>query len=171
MSVDYGILEFAAPRCCGAEWFDHAMWMAGVNGPRVEGKSNEPFQAEATARPRVSTVCHPCLWVELNYWFSLSEVQDQQIAHARLVGFLSDYFRTCRGDISRMFRSYEADAVMRLEDQPAAIIELLGSMGVKPPALRHLRGPSLPPRLEWKPEVRAAFLAAEKEVCERYDYF
>ena len=173
MSIDYGPFLFAAPLCCGAEWLDHAMWLAGANGPRVRGNSYDLFP-DGTPKLKISTVCHPCLWMELSHLTcALEEKMPDPIKEAQLglETFMAKYFRGHRGGVSRMFACYGADVVSRLEDQPAALVELLKSLGIKGDGLRQLCGPVLPPRLEWKPEVRAAFLAAEKEMCERYDYF
>ncbi len=174
--IDYSIFHFAAPPRTGVGWFIAAAQLAGL-GPGFRHHAHVPF-GRRVDEFRASLVRHPCDWLASCY-AAKGRWSNGLAPFGRLDlrtwdGFVRSYLRRRRGAVGRLYNGYEADAVMRIEDAPWAMIELLEEFGVEK-ALRENcllldRKPSSRWRSRWDDGLRREVLEAEREVCEKYDY-
>lgn len=178
--INFKLFEFAAPPRTGSTWFIHAMAAAGL----VTDHKNQvhvPFpDAEQTAI-RVSLVRHPCTWLRSYYGEihpSILHVDCvdtfRKLPSSSFDDFVRKYLRRMPGGVDRMYSGYRADTVLRMEDYPWNVIDLLESVGI-PKEKREscLRLPivnasgKLP---YWKPALRERVLEAERRLLDRYEY-
>jgi len=173
-----GGLSFACPPECG--WYIlNSLHRMGVSSEQI-GEVNEvvliPFSKERNGELlRVSCVMHPCDWIrEAFVSGSIFQYMDYPTKDFDL--FITWILQVHRGIVGGIFSKYEADTVLRVEDFPWNMIELMDSIGYDKSLIDHLRKvPSyesrcrnLPPWSEW---MLREFKEAEKEVRDTYDYF
>ena len=182
--IDYGLFRFASPPRTGTTWFRKACLACGLGDPGRTGV-HEPHEDEPTSILRVSLVRHPADWLR-SYWSSIhpgvigvSAVDS--FRHLGREGGFDRFVRECLqfapGQVGLMVERYNADTVLRLEDMPWALIELLESLGV--PESKSRRCLSLGPQNTsssgllpaWSAVLRRRVMAAEEELAERFDYF
>ncbi len=174
--IDYGLFEFAAPPHSGVPWFLRACQLVGL-GPGFAEQAYSPFPRTPGRRLRVSLARHPCSWLAALWRDGAAS------SHVGLVGCLSrdrelgefvrDYLRTCPGSLSRALPSPGAEVVLRFEDLPWAFVELVLPLGVRRELLRTAFFHKSPHegRRDISSRLRREVSAAERELCERYDYW
>ncbi len=180
--IDYGIFNFSAAPGTGVDWFMKATQQAGL-GPGFRHRATVPFHAEHDHKLlRVTLVRHPCDW--------LADCYTQREMFDNHQGLFSRFFINSLGTdngfdrfvslalfhipgaIGELYSEYKADSVMRIEDQPWALIELLNTLGV-PKQMRDLvkqvkRDNVTQP---WDKGLRRRVIEAEKELVDAYDYY
>lgn len=130
--IEYEVFQFAAPPGTGVAWFLKAMQIAGY-GPGFRAVAHVSFGGPSEPL-RVSLVTNPFDWLYRAYlsfeeYSSVVGMHDvDRKSFSRFVGsFLSK-----RGfSLSDVFDRYKADIVLRLEDMPWALIELLEAVGTE----------------------------------------
>lgn len=176
--IDFGPFRFAGAPRTATTWIRHAADAAGL---RSSGFVHFPHNGKMD-KIRLSTVRRPTDWLR-SYWSSVWPGQIQ-------IDCVDGLRRACEGaetfdefvraylsngwSVGRMFASYGADVVIRVEDLPWAFIEFLESLGVEQKNRERCLGIArvnesigLP---EWNPSLRDRVLEAEWEMIERYDY-
>lgn len=176
--IDYELIQFACPPHVGAEWFIKTAQLAGF-GPGFAHSAYEPFPPSRSSGTilRVSLVRNPADWL-VEYFDNWCLATNHVGPLARLPkvdweGFLCSYLQEHQGYIGRMYQGYESDTVLRIEDMPWALLELLRSLGIGEEYLnlvRRRRAPACPVR-QWDLGLRKRVLEAERETCNAYDYF
>lgn len=121
---------------------------------------------------RVTIVRNP--YDVLRCWYSELPLAAGKVE--RTIGFneyVRDYLHFDAGRIGESHNDFAADTVMRIEDMPWAFIEFAESLGVASSVLDKLRDekPEPVPSHNWDPGLRRQVLDAERDFCERYNYF
>ena len=180
---------FAAPPRTGSTWFVQAAAEVGLR-PGVVNRKHEQFPDDHLQFPqetqglRVSLVRHPYNWL-MSYYLGLDggavnikEVDvlvDLSRESKDLQTFLRRYVNEMPGTVTRIFDSYQANTILRLEDFPWSPIEFFASLGVRrrdwsgiedkaPVNFRKGKQPLVHPFL------RRDVCGAEEEFCDRYEY-
>lgn len=171
--IDYGSFQFACPSRCATAWFLEACRVVGFGEGTID-QARKLFDDKHTVM-RVSTVRHPCSWLASHWAAEFRFLHDTPFAYTTFDGFVRDYLLRVPGSIGFLFNRYKADSVIRLENLPWAFVELAEMLGV-PKSLREKVvgiekwnvSSDLP---TWDPGLRRLVIEAERELCERYDYF
>lgn len=177
--IDYQQFEYAAAPFTGAEWFARATQLAGLSSNVICQQAYGPFPEMAGKRLRVSTVCHPCDWLAYCYMETRRKYSSNHLGRFHALqydtfrGFVGSYLAKMSGGVGELFGRYKADTVLRVEDLPAAFVELAESAGVARPLLqlcRKLRPPARP-NMVWDDTLRKRVLSAERGLVLTYDYW
>jgi len=176
--IDYGLFVFAAPPRTATSWFIKAAQLSGLGYGSVQ-QSHLPFNE--TDKWKVSLVRHPCDWLA-SKWASRFECSDNGFPLEIPKGhgfcfdtFIERYLESVPGAVGQMYNKYEADIVLRVEDLPWALVELLRTFDVGLPyqtmcaKLHRVNASSLIPR--WDNRLREQVREAEREVMDVYEYF
>lgn len=178
MPMDLVLFEYAAPPLVGRNWIvDVACTSSAAlhwNAPDMI----EPWPLGSKGEKlRVSMVEHPISWLGF-YWDMECPLLNNDFDtlslkyHENVTAFLQDYLAS-GVTLAAVYNRYEASVVQRIEDQPTAMAELLGSLNAPKSATdRMLKLPvpltSKHPIPEWAwPEIRRK----EQEVFDRYEYW
>lgn len=178
--IDYGHFCYAAPPRTGVLWFIRACDASGVKPAEYDNRACvEP--PHGNGRFTVTVVRNPYDWL-VSYYHAYRggptgiPVVDQFAGLARQAGdvgrFVQLVARHKPGSVGGMFDAYRATSVVRLEDMPWALIELLASFGVDAVAAEYLAPCNVYQGLPHRPDkrIRAELLAAEADFCGRYNY-
>jgi len=175
--LQYKLFDFACPKRTGGLWFWKASQLAGLGMGFTRAYELEDAPRIQTMFPRVnkdnklrlSLVRHPCNWLASYY---VNTPQYRESFDTYVEGVLSC---GCSRSVKRLFATYKADIVLRLEDMPWAYIELLESLGVGAEYrdnVRQLKPQNVSTNLpKWNPELRKRVMKVEKEMCDEYEYF
>ena len=181
MSIDYTLFTFSCVPYSGEDWFTKAAQCAGLEYKSLH-QAHPPFQARKTQDEiRVSLVRHPCDWLEQVY---VAHQHGSLNGYAGRFGllrtesfplFIYHYLDMIPGEITQLWKQYEADVYQRYEDQPLALAELLESLDVPtcfvelvkqvPKAGPVFRNPV------WDKSLRRLVMETESELCEHFDYW
>ena len=194
MPADLGLFTLACPPRCAAGWMLAAAARAGLTVAGAESVHG-PHGPDDAGKLRVTAVRRPDRWLASFYddgYFGLTgvpgidaligwaddEEDDEILLTDDTVDFetlIWRYLDHGRGSIGRAFAAYGGEVVLRVEDLPWALVELLESLDVPRPAACSIvglppvnRSPELPP---WPDGLRQRVLDAEIEFCERYNYW
>ena len=186
MSVRYDQFRFASVPRSGTTWFLAACEEAGL-GKRYKATVHEPFNASDGNIFKLSLIRHPYNWL-VSYFKAiapgmtgvpvvdkLSFSVDGWYTEGDFPSFVSLYLNECPGQVGRIFESYGADSYLRIEDMPWAATEFFASLGIEPWLRNRCR--SMAPTNTSKgiiykdPKLYQLVMEAEKEMCERYDYY
>jgi len=179
MSIRYSLFEFATLPGTGASWFVQACQYAGF-GPSFLNYAHIPFSESVhSSKLRVSLVRHPCSWLAHCFVAKKSNLVPLKYMGGfadspldNFDSFVEDYLNRMPGAVTTLYRNYQADTFIRIEDMPGAFHELMESFGV-PRTLYgyHVRTPiqnnNLP---EWNPKLRALVAKQEMSIIDEYDY-
>jgi hypothetical protein len=173
--IDYGRIKFAAPPFVGAEWFVRAMQLAGF-GPGFSNKAYGLFKenGRSTEELRVTLVRNPLDWIEATYLNTRDCLTCKGNFQAHVRRFIDN-----PGTVTNLYDQYQADLVLRIEDTPWCLVELLSSCGVneehrelvsqtRPRTAHEL---ALVRSSRWTPQLRQLVVEAEKKTMDRYDYW
>jgi len=158
---NYGLFELVGPDGPSKGWVDAAM--TAVDVPTAPGTVL-----------KVSAVVHPCDWLVHLFHSAPVMVLTSGLGPLSFEEYASNWLCTTPANwLNDQLDSYKADTVMRLEDQPWALIELLVSTGMKnAPASMVATVPK--PAVDypiWRPQLRDRLIKHEREFCRRYDYY
>lgn len=174
--IDYGLFEFAAVPHTGVAWFLRACQLAGL-GPGFAERAHTPFPRTPGRKLRVSLARHPCSWLGAQWRDGSASNHVGPIGCLNrdrgLEVFIEDYLRTCPGSLSRVLPLPGAETVLRFEDLPWAFTELVLPLGISSGLLRTAffhAGPHEDHRAVHGKLCRDV-VSAERELCERYDYW
>jgi len=173
--IDYGCFYFAAPKLCSAQWFTDMM---GAVGFQPNGNPEFVFTTESTDKLRVSLVENPVQWLNHCYntigsglLYDLPPFTD--LPNQSREGFLRAYLHECPGAVGELFGHYKADSIMRVEDLPWALVDLLTTLGIEKAGIESVRrvvpGGSFVNRTIDR-TLRNRILDAERSLCEQYDF-
>lgn len=181
--IQFNGFVFASPPRTASTWFVKACYECGL-GAKQQSKVHEPPPADWNGY-YVSLVRHPYDWL-VSYHLALEggytgiDCVDVFSSLSKESGdvyeFLARYLDEMPGTVGEMFSNYKASTIMRVEDLPWAVIELLESLGVKSkitskllefPAVNCRRGHAH----VLDKELRKKIVKAEDAFCEQYDYF
>ena len=181
--IDFGLFRLSAPPRTGLGWVIAAMARGGL---KPLSGSNYPFTPPVvpdTSRITISLVRHPCTWLESfhEHWRGkffehqpLREISD-------LPGDTPDEFaRTIatyhHGAVWQLYRSYNADVCLRVEDFPWALVSLLESLGVEEekllPVMRFGKETWRPQRkTNLSASVQREVYRSETDVLDHFGYY
>ena len=170
---------FATPPRTGSTWFIQACSEMGLSGA-TKTNLHIPFPA-AWKGFSVSLIRNPADWL-VSYFDSLRggrigvpavDLFADYYSPNNLEQSVNNYLKSCLGMIGKMFDSYQADTVMKLEDFPWAPIEFFQSLGCK----RCLDLKTHPPQNGRKQKtqlslnLRKKILEHESEWCGQNEYY
>jgi hypothetical protein len=181
--IDYGDFQFASAPATGEKWFLQAARTVGLKEVPKE-YACIPFSKKRTGanlnKLRVSMVRHPCAWLMSCYdGLKADEISSNRVGvvsefnRQSFETFVQDFLLCDPGVIERLFDEYQSDTVMRLEDQPWAIVEFLMSLKIE----RHVawkvsQCPKPKPKYyKWSHQLFRLVVNAEKVLCERFNYY
>lgn len=178
--IDCGPFRFASAPRTGTAWFCQCLAAVGV-GEFGRASVHIPHDVNSNCCT-VTIVRHPCDWLA-SYFGTIRgghtyvDAVDQfsQLPRDDFDWFIRLYLKRMAGSVGRLFDRYHANCVLRLEDMPQAMIELVCRFGVTEkiakriatvaPANRNIR--KLP---IWNPSLYARVVDAERDFLKRYDY-
>ena len=182
--MDMGLFFFASPPRTATTWVRKATMEAGIlrNADRV--KVHVPHEDRPSSVLRIACVRHPCDWLR-SYYTSVypGKVGVECVDVFRPAAGAKDFDEFVRyvlslgpGAVGGMFRAYNADVILRVEDLPWAFVEFLESLAV-PRKLRerclslNRQNPTKPELFPtWHPSLKARVLQSEAEMVDRYEY-
>lgn len=181
MSIDYGKFRFATTPRTGTTWFIQACEAAGL-GRGFKAHAHAPFNSHNDSNAfKLSLVRHPYEWL-VSYYKAIHpgntgivEIDRLRTSCKNFEEFIGNYLRECPGQVGRIFSAYNADSYLRIEDMPWAASEFFASIGI-PPSLRN-KCRFIDPvnvskgHIHRDLTVYSQVMLAEKETCERYEYF
>ncbi len=172
--IDYGHFLFAAPPRTGTGWFARAAYLAGFD-KEDHTQAHSPF-VNGNPSFRVSLVRHPCNYLSSCYASQWGIFKFVSFVHKESFNdFVRRYLLHHSKCIGQLFNQYTADTVMRLEDMPWAFIEFIGSLMPKKPrrdSISKLEKMNVSSELpKWDPGLRRLVIEAEKEICDKYEYY
>jgi len=176
--IDFGLFHFGCAPFCDARWFSEMMLSIGHYGDGIPRDLETPFLSAADPKLRVSLVKHPKKWLEACFdAITIGAVEDfapfTELPIHSFDSFVRCYIKECPGSITTLFSKYEADTIMRVEDLPWGLVELLESFEIgekraheitKIPRSSHSPGHKIDSNLHDR------LLDADFSYCERYDY-
>jgi len=181
--INYEIFQFASAPRTGSTWIRRAAVQAGLKENWTR-EVHAPFpEVNEWKVLRVACVRHPCDWLASYYaMINPGHVDVPAVDAFRRVcldfdSYVRWYLETMPGAVGEALTSYNADSYLRLEDLPAAFIELLESLGVSRRARERCLGlgpdnithPSKKPK--WNKQLRNAVIRAEVQFLERFEYW
>lgn len=179
--IEYERFTFAAPICTGAHWFTLACSKAGLRAVKKVGSVlTQPWVNYTRDRFVLSIVRHPFSWLHSYYEYHCGhEVGVDEIDILSNVyrdaddfrEFIRRYLMYQAGSVSRMFDSYRPSSVMRYEDLPYCAAEFAESVGVPDVSPFKLRATEQPYWMEEFKDLRSAVVRAEREFCDRVEYY
>lgn len=171
--IRYERMLFFPTLLTASDWFIDAMFHTGQRS--VLWNQAEPGGGNLL---KVALVRHPCRWLSDCYravntdtsLIRLTRLQPWTRLRNGSVGeFVEDYLRSSPGAVGKLFDACEVDTCIRVEDLPYAFLELLESLDiVRPPTLPELLHC---PATRMEPEHWRRVVRAERDFCERYDYY
>jgi hypothetical protein len=178
--IDYGCFYFAAPKFCSGVWFYEMMEAAGFLMPLANGRIESPFLIESTDKLKVSLVENPIKWltqchnaIESRMLYDLLPFTD--LPSQSFEGFLRSYVHECPGAVGELFDRYKADSIIRVEDLPWALVDLLSALKVEQSRTnlittvkRVVVSGNFTHKID--ASLRNRVLDAERSLCERYDF-
>ena len=180
--ITYPQFTFASAPRTASTWFIQICADAGLGEAHKANVHTPP--AEFGKEKLSVTMCrHPYDWL-VSYYLALqggatgiAVVDSRFLSLARMSGtverFVKLYLRRQSGEVGAMFDEYKANTVLRVEDLPWNVIELLSSIGKESDTAKWLPAQNaftgIPPQPNRK--LRQAVVAAEREFCERYEYY
>ncbi len=182
--IKYEKFFFAAPPKTGSTFFIKAAAEIGL-GDAQKAELHIPPPLTNWSGFLVSTVRHPYEFL-CSYYLSLKggatgvACVDVLMDHARTSldadEFVSKYLKHCPGEVGKIFDRYRANSVLRLEDFPWNIIEFFETIGVQHNEAWKIS--SMTPQNARKghphivnKDLRKQVVIAEKDICERYEYY
>jgi hypothetical protein len=127
--INYGSFEFACPKFCGGLWFSSMMEQAGFPSPTPR-ELHQKFIGEQKSL-RVSLVRHPVRWLLMCYNCAKLSYADIDLEPFSWLpcqtfeAFTRAYLFECPDAVSKVFSEYHADSIIRVDDLPWALVELL----------------------------------------------
>jgi len=176
-----GMFRFAAPPMTGAGWFLDVL--GSTNIPCLGDGSNAhvPFVGESDGHLlQLSLVRNPACWLALCHLTLRGHSPDASVDGLdefvgldtrSLESFFHDYLTRRAGAITRLFNVYVADTVIRIEDMPYALLELMWSLNVPRTMLQDIVFPNLPVQPVVQPWLHEQLRYTDGELFERYDYW
>lgn len=177
--IDYGYFQYASPPCTAGAWFVQAACLAGLPGAS-HSDAHKPFIG--TGSLRVTTVRHPCRWLE-RYYIEIHRTyihvpvvdRFRVLPHTSFDAFIRAYLARMSGAVWDMFRDYQADSYIKMEDLPWAAVELFEACGLPKDACQQcitLAPPndSRPVRAGWQPSLYDRVCDAETEMMSYFWY-
>jgi len=182
MAMDFGLFRFASPPRTATSWIKQAAVMCGLT-ELEPNKVHVPHDLAEKNTIKLSTVRHPCSWLASYYVeiypgvVGIPEVDcfRPSLCIPTFDAFVRSYLMDLCS-VGLMFKAYNADVCLRVEDLPWAFIEFLESLGV-PKKMRE-RCLALTPQNSskrerhptWSPSLRARVLEAERAFLQEYHY-
>ena len=179
--VDLGSFQFGATLCvCGHPF----VFACQASGLRIASGSRilDPPDMRGADGYRVTIVRHPFLWLRSCY-------ENVRGSHTKVPGidlfsdlywksktfeeFVNAYLAESPGAVGRMFDAYDAHSMLKYEDMPRAGVQFLESIGEKhtKEAARFLDARGGNWAFDSNRELRAAVVRAERDFCDRAEYF
>lgn len=181
--IDYGRFAYAAAPRTGTTFFLKACWIAGF-GEGTKVRVHEPPRTDWNGFI-LTTVRHPYYWL-MSFYNTIAggkigiEAVDRFSDISRQSKDASHFIRRCADDpgcVGRMFDTYRASSVLKVEDMPWAAIETftlckkVSNEAVE--EIRHMgpqnRGFYQHPNSSQ--ELKELIVESEKDFCERYEYY
>jgi hypothetical protein len=177
--IQFELFDLACPPRVGGAWALRAAERAEVLPIGGDGLHGLPVAASYN----IGIARHPFTWLQSYYAAGgpnfpgdsggkLAELVKQSVSiHA----FFRNYLLLAPGAVGKAFNAYRVDTILRMEDFPWAMFELLHAVGVSEQdaveATRHLP-PSNPGAYATyiDKELKRKVVKAEKDFCERYEY-
>ena len=170
--LSFDSFDAAIPPFCDAGWF--LLVMAGSRGPVGSRLAiEEPF-GDRKNRDRItfSLVCNPKTWLEKAFQAKLvlcdhpcEDVFEDYGAYLRC------YLQHKPGQVTKIFKQFEADVMLRIEDCPAALQSFLPSVGVDTSGWSWIEPLKHKSIYEYSHRELLSLFEAEKEVFDSYEYF
>ena len=186
MSVRYDQFRFASIPRSGTTWFLQACEEAGL-GKKYKATVHEPFNDSDGGIFKLSLIRHPYDWL-VSYFKAIAPgmtgipvidklkfPSEEWYTEYDFASFVNLYLSECPGQVGRIFESYGADSYLRIEDMPWAATEFFASLGIPPHKRNRCR--MISPvntskgHIPKNPTLYRLVMEAEKEMCERYDYY
>lgn len=183
--IKYDKFYFASPPRTGGTFFIKAASEVGL-GDAQKSQLHVPPPTPWEGRGFViSTVRHPYEFL-CSYYLALKggatgvDCVDVFMDHARtsldVDEFISKYLRYCPGEVGIIFDRYRANSVLRLEDFPWNVIEFFESIGVQHDEAWKVNSITAQNTRKGHPHIvnkdlKKQVVAAEKDICERYEYY
>jgi len=171
--IRFNLFDFAAPPLTAIQWFNSTVINKGVI---FEGSQNASAlfpENDDSRKFRVSLVSNPCAWLS-SFYVSAKKVASPAVypfIRFRLDcidQFIQDYLQIIPGGVGDLFSMYKADSCLRVEDLPWALDELLTTLEVPHDNLYK----PVPQQVNLIPrQLHAKVIEAERDFCERYDYW
>lgn len=179
--IDCELFEFAGVPRTATTWIRHACEAAGL---KTSGRVHEPFSGNP-GKIRLSTVRDHAEWLR-SYWTAIwpGQIQVEAVDGLRSAcsgarhfdEFVRKYLES-GWSVERMFNSYRADVVIRVEDLPWAFAEFLESVGISGRLVDEVLkigavdlSPVKKYRERWNPSLLERVREAEWHFAERFDY-
>ncbi len=171
---------FACPPRTGTGWLVKAAQLAGL-GPGFRKHAHAVFNGTEDGVLRVSLVRDPRDWLQSCYTSIVKKEPDSKLLgrfnslpRDSFDEWIEAYLDDPELSVTGMFDSYQADTVMRIEDQPWAFLELLESVGVDEEYRKIAKqcppqnvSVELPP---WNLRLRDEVGEKESSIMEKYEY-
>lgn len=173
--MDYGVFHFACPKFCGANWFGEMMEKVGFESAplsRLEGTFHD-----SRNHLKVSLVRHPMTWLSLCFDAVRFKFLDDYQPFSSLPthtfdAFVRAYVHECPEAFGNVFKKYQADSMIRIEDLPWALVELLMATGMEQRvALNVTRLPQIVSKeAQVERKLYNKVMEINRDFFERYDY-
>lgn len=177
--IQFEAFDLAAPPRTGGAWALRAAERAGLAAVGGDGLCLPTFAGGYS----VVVVRHPFTWLQSYYAAGAppcpgpSEQLAEIAKHAGDVrAFIHNYLLLIPGTVSAIFDCYRADTVLKIEDFPWGMFELLCAADVNESvAYTAIRGlpvtnPGAYQALD-NPALRKSVYKAELQFCDRYEYY
>lgn len=182
MTVYFEKFTFTAAPHTDAQWILDALRESAIF-PHLGslGTVSVPEEIDPLHGTRVTQICHPCTWLR-GHWLAgcpkvgIDEVDVLATLNtATFAHFVNSYLDICKGAVGRVFDRYlkNADTVIKLEEQPRALGELLDTLGFRAEQFRHvgeIAVNKLPDTPSWPRRLYSEVCEAEQDFRERYEY-
>ena len=181
--IDCQHFQFASPPRTGTSWFVQCVAACGWQHSSRMNVHQPPTEIDANAY-RVTIVRHPVHWLD-SYYHSLQGglvgVPDVD-EFALLVRGTRDFDEFVMkvvdekpGAVGAMFDSYKASTVMRLEDQPWAVLEFFDLFSATRDGKQRVRELGVQNNRKHinviSPKTWDAIMESESEYAEKYEYY
>lgn len=180
--IEYKNFSFAAPPRTGSTSFLSMANLVGL-GERQKTKAHIPPPNNYGGFV-VSMVRHPFDFL-ISYFLALRggatgvdcvDVFTFARHHDSPESFIRRYLRDIPGQVGKMFDIYQANSIIRLEDLPLAAEEFFESVGVPSSTAKMVSLITPQNARKGQPHIvdkklRRAVVEAEKDFCDRYEYF
>ena len=174
--INFGHFIYGAAPRTGVVWFVKACEASGLAMIDDDPPKNAGMAT-------VTMIRHPYTWL-VSYYLAyrgasdVSPSVDQFAKYARMAAdskrFIELVLKHQPDAVSQMFDSYKADIVMRLEDMPWALVQLLDSLEdprIDSAGAQYTLPINVMPRVHPRDRKQAAaVVAANADFCERYEY-
>lgn len=178
--MEFSGFSYAAPPATGERWIFNCIKQ--IYGTQDEFNLQEiitpcKFDAKTIS---LTSVRHPCEWLRVYYenfykrkiFLGFPLIDELSIfPNLTWEEFITMYIDQYPGRITEIFNLYPSSSVMRFEDQPWVLIEILKTLGIPRKDYLFLRFANSPRNfVQWEKALKRKMKDIEREVIECYGY-